>query len=82
METEVGYHGSKSVMNNFIVKEQRVDGSWCEVSNSRLRYTLKGFERNYQVRILSLAGEKVSLQRFFFFQSSTKLRRKTEFVRY
>jgi len=32
------------------VKEQRVDGSWCiKHKNMHLRYTLMGFERNYQV---------------------------------
>ena len=59
IEIEVGYRGSKSLMNNFIVKEQRVDGSECEFSTTHLRCTLKGFERNYQVRILSY--EKISL---------------------
>ena len=37
-----------------IVKEQRVDGSWCNNKKLlRLRCTLMGFERNYQLRILS-----------------------------
>ena len=36
------------------VKEQRVDGSWFLAKNtSSLRCTLMGFERNYQVKILS-----------------------------
>lgn len=64
-ETEVGYRGSKSIMNNFIVKEQRVDGSSWRVSILHLRCTLKGFEGSYQDRILSLASKKISLQRFF-----------------
>ena len=63
IEIEVGYRGSKSLMSNFIVKEQRVDGSWCGFSSTHLRCTLMGFEKNYQVRILSY--EKINLQRFF-----------------
>nr|YP_009630859.1 hypothetical protein HM01MITGene33 [Hypsizygus marmoreus]QBZ73692.1 hypothetical protein HM01MITGene33 [Hypsizygus marmoreus]QCI56449.1 hypothetical protein [Hypsizygus marmoreus] len=36
------------------VKEQRVDGSWCNNSKlMRLRCTLMGFERNYQIKIHS-----------------------------
>jgi hypothetical protein len=50
----MGNRGSKSlVCKNTIVKEQRVNGSWLEEHISRLRCTLKGFERNYQVKILS-----------------------------
>ena len=49
-ENEMGYRGSKSA--NKAVKEQRVDGSWCK-KPLHLRYTLMGFERNYQVKILS-----------------------------
>ena len=55
-ERKMGYRGSKSViLNNVAVKEQRVDGGWCS-SLLHLRCTLKGFERNYQVRILSNPG--------------------------
>lgn len=57
-ETEMGNRGSKSTNYNYnsaslvnsVVKEQRVDGSWhfkC------LRCTLMGFERNYQIKVLS-----------------------------
>jgi hypothetical protein len=55
METEMGYRGSKSVLFHSTVKEQRVDGSWRNkfLINSLLRCTLMGFERNYQVKILS-----------------------------
>ena len=49
-EKEMGYRGSKSVI---AVKEQRVDGGLHGISKPCIRYTLKGFERNYQVRILS-----------------------------
>jgi hypothetical protein len=52
-ETKIGYRGSKSTMNNLVVKEQRVDGNLCQTFVPHLRYTLKGFARNYQVRILS-----------------------------
>jgi len=49
-KNEMGYRGSKS--DSFSVKEQRVDGSWC-IKFWHLRCTLMGFERNYQVRILT-----------------------------
>jgi len=42
-------------MQHNFVKEQRVDGS-CFINNKKLmklRYTLMGFERNYQTKILS-----------------------------
>ena len=48
--------GSKSVtflLNSITVKEQRVNGSWCGTYTPHLRYTLAGFERNYQVNIPS-----------------------------
>ena len=35
--------------NNNFVKEQRVDGSWCNKS-LHLRCTLMDFERNYQIK--------------------------------
>jgi len=51
-EKGMGNRGSKS--DNLIsVKEQRVDGSWCGNILPHLRCTLAGFERNYQVKILS-----------------------------
>jgi hypothetical protein len=54
-ETEMGYRGSKSELkSNNSVKEQRVDGSWLIANTAKsLRCTLKGFERNYQVKVLS-----------------------------
>jgi len=54
-ESEMGYRGSKSVLRRSTVKEQRVDGSWSNylLSNSLLRCTLMGFERNYQIKVLS-----------------------------
>ncbi len=51
-ETEMGYRGSKSESLVDSVKEQRVDGS-CFGLDPKLRYTLKGFERNYQIKVLS-----------------------------
>jgi len=51
-EKNVGNRGSKSIISkNIIVKEQRVNGSWCDINLSHLRCTLMGFERNYQVKI-------------------------------
>lgn len=44
------YRGSKS--DSLSVKEQRVDGHRC-VNSTHLRYALMGFERNYQIKILS-----------------------------
>ena len=53
-ESKMGNRGSKSDFLIESVKEQRVDGSWCiKPKLMHLRYTLMGFERNYQVRILS-----------------------------
>jgi len=51
-ENEIGYRGSKSDFIKKSVKEQRVDGSWCK-KPLHLRCTLMGFERNYQIKILS-----------------------------
>jgi hypothetical protein len=58
-ENEIGYRGSKSEIkipqpNLISVKEQRVDGSYCNKSNfMQLRCTLTGFERNYPIKIPS-----------------------------
>ena len=51
-ENIMEYRGSKSIveLKYTIVKEQRVNGNW---HSKCLRYTLKGFERNYQIRIPS-----------------------------
>lgn len=56
IENEMGYRGSKSEIKpkEISVKEQRVDGSYFDkINKSKLRYTLMGFERSYQVRFLS-----------------------------
>ena len=56
IERKMGYRGSKSISGYptsqpGIVKEQRVDGSWCNLLH--LRCTLMGLERDYQVKIPS-----------------------------
>jgi len=60
-ESEIGYRGSKSVLFNSTVKEQRVDGSWNNffLSNSLLRCTLMDFERNYHIKVLSKQWNKL-----------------------
>ena len=75
-ENEMGYRGSKSEFNKKPiqnkklnpVKEQRADGSWCINSNFKLmhlRCALMGFERNYQIRILT----KQLINRFRIFST-------------
>ena len=56
-ENKMEYQVSKSVFQNpqpngISVKEQRVDGSYFG-KYPKLRCTLTGFERNYQLKILS-----------------------------
>ena len=65
IENEMGYRGSKSEFNLIgSVKEQRVDGSYFGL-NPKLRYTLMGFERNYQIKVLSKQLDKTN---FFLYQ--------------
>jgi hypothetical protein len=57
-ENKMGNRGSKSVIDAtkqacIIVKEQRVNGSWCGINFPHLRCTLLGFARSYQVKIPS-----------------------------
>ena len=57
IESEIGYHGSKS-NNDLFVKEQRVDDSYFEdrsinINSSKLRCTLMGLERDSLNKILS-----------------------------
>ena len=55
-ENEMGYRGSKSLLESSKVKEQRVDGSYLggsALKSPKLRCTLMGFERNYQFKVLS-----------------------------
>ncbi len=65
----MGYRGSKSALfENFAVKEQRVDGSYFRYYKYlKLRCTLMGFERSYQVRIPSN-----QLNKLFFSTVSVK----------
>jgi len=58
------------MLNYIVVKEQRVDGGLHGISKPCIRYTLKGFERNYQVRILS---KSINNPRFFCRTISTYL---------
>jgi hypothetical protein len=60
IEREMGYRGSKSAtglnkptsqIKPGTVKEQRVDGSYANIL--ALRCTLMGFERSYQIKVLS-----------------------------
>ena len=76
IEKEMGYRGSKSY-NILCVKEQRVNGNWFLVRNTRnLRCTLMGFKRNYQFNFLSVPyfsdintrkrGKQLNQQKFKF----------------
>jgi hypothetical protein len=58
-ENQMGNRGSKSDFLTKSVKEQRVDGSWC-IKQMHFRYTLMGFERNYQIKIPSKQLNKLS----------------------
>jgi len=78
-ENEMEYRGSKSVLNPNTVKEQRVDGNWgfikgnstkTIINNKPLRCTLMGFERNYQVKILS---KQLNIKQFSTFNTESKL---------
>ena len=48
---EMDNRGYKSIVYKSIVKEQRIDGSLRIINLERMRFILKGFERNYQIRI-------------------------------
>lgn len=54
-ENKIYNHGSKFtiIKVNIVLKEQRVNASWYGINLPYLRYTLTGFERKYQIRILS-----------------------------
>ncbi len=61
IENEMGNRGTKSNLKKKFVKAQRVDGNLCIVLNTmRIRCTLMGFERNYQVKILSKQINKLT----------------------
>ena len=60
-ERKIDNRGSKPVTfykNNITVKEQRVDGNRYK-GYTPIRCTLMGFERNYQIKILSNQINKV-----------------------
>jgi hypothetical protein len=66
-ETEIGYRGSKSAVESKFttVKEQRVNGNMFNILKmSNIRCTLMGFERNYQIGILS--NQKIKGQFRFY----------------
>lgn len=52
-ENKMDNRGSKSaILKSFVVKEQRVDGSWFIKSHlMNLRYTLQGFEKNRAIKL-------------------------------
>lgn len=52
-ENEMDNRGSKSIVYEPIVKEQRIDDSLRVINLKRIRYILKDFERNYHMRIPS-----------------------------
>jgi hypothetical protein len=51
-EKKMDDRGAKSNFINKFVKAQRVDDSYWNI-NFPIRYTLMGFERNYQIKVLS-----------------------------
>ena len=69
LERKMEYRGSKSEFL-YSVKEQRVDGHRC-VNLMHLRYALMGFERNYQIRILS--NHLITLRKSYTSLSTTPL---------
>lgn len=67
IEREMGNRGSKSVTSLYInkqqtVKEQRVDGSWCNEKRLHLRCTLLGFEIN---RLVKIPSNQIIPSRFY-----------------
>jgi hypothetical protein len=70
-EKQMGYRGSKSVLLINTVKEQRADGNWCIIPTKKmhLRCALMGFERNYQVKILS---NQLNLNKYSFSTLNTQ----------
>jgi hypothetical protein len=63
-ENEIGYRGSKSILESNIVKEQRVDGNWW-IKPIHLRYTLMGSEKNYPIKYFS--KQLNIFKKFFYF---------------
>ena len=51
-ENKMDNRGSKSaIVNDIVVKEQRVDGSWCGKILPHLRCILQGSERNREIKL-------------------------------
>jgi hypothetical protein len=77
-DKEMGYRGSKSNKGNTLfVKEQRVDGSCIETTCtekkvSMLRCTLMGFEKSYQIRVLSKVLDKKEI-RYYSTQDNLRI---------
>lgn len=72
IEREMDNRGSKSV-ELYTVKEQRVDGHWYGFNLPCLRCTLTGFERNYQIKILSNQIQTRSYTSLLFFYQKKKV---------
>lgn len=49
-ERKMGYRGSKSAIDSFAVKEQRVDDNYLVLINPRLRCTLRGLGRDSLIK--------------------------------
>ena len=83
-ERKIDNRGSKPVTfykNNITVKEQRVDGNRYK-GYTPIRCTLMGFERNYQIKILSefasfslLRREKNQINKVRSYTSKTLVKR-------
>lgn len=71
-ENKMGYCGSKSEI--FSVKEQRVNDSFSKSNFLGLRCILMGFERNYQIKILSPLRGSLYGDLNKFYKSNFKLR--------
>jgi hypothetical protein len=72
-ESEMGYRGSKSNKGNTLfVKEQRVDGSY--INKLMLRCTLTGFERNFQIKVLSNQNRLPLLREFSSISSESLIK--------
>jgi hypothetical protein len=77
----VGYRGSKSIISQGItVKEQRVYGSYCGINLPLLRCTLTGFERNYQIKILSNQFRLPLLREFSSISSGRVIKNRSLFL--
>jgi hypothetical protein len=84
-ENKMDNRGSKStILNNIVVKEQRVDGSRStELCSVDLRCTLQGFERNRDIKLgfnmqqgwnsyVKIPSKQYDLRKFSTYNSSTE----------